>query len=307
MTATPPPPRCAVGPDGAPEYLAEAVTAGGGVIVDADDAEVLVWYHSGPEALEEFLRRAPKVRWVQLPAAGIEDYRELLDSGRIWTCAKGVYADPVAEHALALALAGMRGLSRYTRRVEWSGPDGINLFDARVAILGGGGIAQALVRLLAPFRAATTVIRRHPDPIEGVERVVGLEALHDVLPHHDLVVLALALTPETAGIMGMAELDRMAESAWLVNVARGGHVVTEALVQALQERRIGGAGLDVTDPEPLPAGHPLWELDNCIISPHVGNTPDMHAPLLAAFTRDNVGRFARGEPLRGLVRTELGY
>ena len=100
----------------------------------------------------------------------------------------------------------------------------------------------------------------------------------DALPGADLVVLALALTPETEGIIAADELSLMEDHAWLVNVARGRHVVTDDLVDALRDGVIGGAGLDVTDPEPLPAGHPLWSLPNCLITPHVGNTPEMAVP-----------------------------
>jgi len=119
--------------------------------------------------------------------------------------------------------------------------------------------------------------------------------------------LALALTPETTGIIGAPELALMDETAWLVNVARGGHVDTEALVAALTAGSIAGAALDVTDPEPLPDGHPLWDLDNCIITPHTADTIDMVIPLLAERIRTNVGRFAAGEELVGLVDPDAGY
>ena len=95
-------------------------------------------------------------------------------------------------------------------------------------------------------------------------------------------MLALALTPETEGLFGRDEFEMMEDHAWIVNVARGRHIITDHLVEALQNGTIGGAGLDVTDPEPLPDGHPLWSLPNCIITPHVGNTPEMAKPLLAA-------------------------
>ena len=99
----------------------------------------------------------------------------------------------------------------------------------------------------------------------------------------------------------------MQEHAWLINVARGAHVVTDDLVVALQDGTIGGAGLDVTDPEPLPEGHPLWELPNCIITPHTANTLEMARPMLAARIKANIARFVAGEPLIGLVDPDLGY
>src|SRR5207302_7524225 len=115
-----------------------------------------------------------------------------------------------------------------------------------------------------------------------------------------------ALTPATAGIVGEAELAAMPDHAVLVNVARGPHVVTDDLAAALQSGTIGGAGLDVTDPEPLPDDHPLWTAPNCIVTPHTGNTPDMARPLLAARITENVRRFAAGEPLIGVVDPEAG-
>jgi D-3-phosphoglycerate dehydrogenase len=121
------------------------------------------------------------------------------------------------------------------------------------------------------------------------------------------VVLALALTPETTGLVGVEELALMDGDAWLVNVARGAHVVTDDLVAALDAGAIGGAALDVTDPEPLPDGHPLWALDNCLVTPHVANTWEMAEPLLAERVRANVERWGRGEALLGLVDPRLGY
>jgi phosphoglycerate dehydrogenase-like enzyme len=141
----------------------------------------------------------------------------------------------------------------------------------------------------------------------GCAQVVGPEDLHSALTGAELVVCALSLTPETTGILGAREFELMHDEGWLVNVGRGAHVVTDELVTALRNGVIGGAGLDVTDPEPLPLGHPLWELPNCIITPHVGNTPDMAVPLLAERVRVNVARFAAGDELLGRVNVEAGY
>jgi phosphoglycerate dehydrogenase-like enzyme len=143
--------------------------------------------------------------------------------------------------------------------------------------------------------------------MSGATRVVGVDGLHDALDAAVGVVLALALTPDTVGIIGRDELARMSERGWLVNVARGKHVVTDELVEALRDSVIGGAALDVTDPEPLPDDHPLWSIPNCIITPHVANTPEMAFPLLAARITENVRRWGSGEPLVGLVDPSLGY
>jgi phosphoglycerate dehydrogenase-like enzyme len=288
--------------------MAEAITAGGGHLVGLDEAQALVWgnpFDAG--GLATLLAQYPDLEWIQLPHAGIERFTTFLDDRRIWTCAKGVYADPVAEMALTLALAGLRGVGAYARQTAWSKPMGVNLLGASVSILGGGGITESLIRLLQPFDCHITVVRNRVQQMEGVDDVLESDRVTDALPGADLVVLALALTPDTEGIISAGELELMEPHAWLVNVARGKHVVTDDLADALRDGVIGGAGLDVTDPEPLPPEHPLWSMANCIITPHVGNTPEMAAPLLAARISENVKRWASGDELIGLVDTELGY
>jgi phosphoglycerate dehydrogenase-like enzyme len=301
-------PRIALAPDSAPAWMAEAITEGGGLVSPLADAHALVWgAPAKPAELVDLLERAPHLEWIQLPWAGIEPYVGVIDDDRIWTCAKGVYAAPVAELALTLGLCGLRGLSTYARASQWEPPSGANLQGARVTIIGGGGITEVLLSMLAPFDAHITVVRNRVRPMDGADVVVESEQLHNTLPGADLVVLALALTPDTEGLIGEGELRMMEPHAWLVNVARGRHVVTDDLVAALRAGEIGGAGLDVTEPEPLPAGHPLWTLPNCIITPHVGNTPDMAKPLLAERITANVRRWAHGDPLIGSVDPSLGY
>ena len=288
--------------------MADAIRAGGGQLVTPDRAEGLIWGlpHDVRE-LESLLDQNPDIGWVQLPFAGVENFIDLVDDERTWTCGKGVYAEPVAELALSLGLAGLRGLPFYARAAGWSGPRGKNLLGARVTIVGGGGITESLLRLLAPFDCHVTVVRNRVQDMDGADTVVESDRLTDALPGADLVVLALSLTPETDGIISKSELELMESHAWLVNVARGRHIVTDDLVESLQNGIIGGAALDVTDPEPLPDNHLLWSLSNCIITPHVGNTPEMGDPLLAARIEENVRRSGQGRELVGGIDPELGY
>jgi phosphoglycerate dehydrogenase-like enzyme len=297
-------------------WATDAVRAGGGAVVDVAAAEALVWTATGWEAgyqpadLAGVLGANPGIRWVQLPWAGVEPYAKagVLDPRLAWTCGKGVYARPVAEHALALALAGLHHLKPYSEARAWTAQVGASLARGRVVVFGGGGITHELLALLRPFDCDVTVVRKRPAPIPGVARVLGSqEAGPEALAGADLVVLALALTPETDGFFGRAQLEAMGSGGWLVNVARGRHVVTEDLVAALRDGTIAGAALDVTEPEPLPDAHPLWSLPNCLITPHTANTYEMALPLLSARIADNVRRFAAGEPLLGTVDPELGY
>ena len=309
--------RMAVGPAGTREWVRNAVTAAGAEIVEPSEAEALVWTDDahgdgdqpGPVALQELLAANPGIRWIQLPWAGVEPYAKagVFDDDHLWTCGKGVYARPVAEHALALTLAGLREIKRYATQSEWTEQAGISLVEGKITIFGGGGIATELIKLLQPFDCEITVVRRHPEPIEGVDRVFGYDTRYDALRGADVIVVACALTPETTGLISSVELELMEPHAWLVNVARGQHVVTEDLVVGLREDVIGGAALDVTDPEPLPQGHPLWELPNCLITPHTGNTEDMAVPLLSERITTNVRRYAAGEELLGAVDPALGY
>lgn len=300
--------RIAIAPETSPKWVTDAVRDGGGEVVELADAQALVWTNPrDADGLAKVLDAHQHLSWVQVPFAGVENFIHLIDDSRVWTCGKGVYAEPVAEHALALMLAGMRHIAGYVRENSWSGPHGVNLLGSRVTILGGGGITQSLLRLLQPFGCHVTVVRKSVEHMDGATDVVGPEHLIDSLAGADVVVLALSLTPETTAIISRAELEMMEPHAWIVNVARGGHIVTDDLVWALESQRIGGAALDVTDPEPLPEHHRLWSLPNCIITPHVGNTPEMAVPLLAARIRANVSHFVHGEALIGTVDPERGY
>ena len=301
--------RIAVGPRPA-DWAAEAIRRGGGEVVAlGGNPAGLVWTDNGAEGLREVLAACPGIGWVQLPQAGVETVVEagVIDRHRQWTSAKGAYAEPVAEHALALLLAGLRRLPERARARSWGQEAGTSLFGQPVTIIGGGGIATVLLRLLRPFRARVTVVRRRPEPLPGAVWTVGDDRLHEALGGARAVILVLALTAATRELIGRAELAAMERDAWLVNVARGGVVDTEALVEALRSGQIGGAALDVTDPEPLPTGHPLWDLPNCLITPHTADTEEMTRPLLARRIAENVQRLTAGQELVGRVDPDLGY
>ncbi len=301
--------RIAIAPETSPAWITDAVIAGGGVVAPAAEATAAVWTAArDADGLKAFIEANDHLEWIQVPFAGVERFLPVIDDSRTWTCGKGVYAEPVAEHALALALAGLRNVADYARAKTWTGPVGRNLLGASVTIVGGGGITESLIRLLTPFHCDITVVRRTVEHVEGADTVVGTENLVDALVGADVVFLALSLTPETVGLIGRPEFELMESHAWIVNVARGGHIVMDDLVWAVQNGIIGGAAIDVTDPtEPLPDGQPLWDLPNCIITPHVGNTPEMAVPLLSERITTNVQKYIAGEELNGLVDVRQGY
>ena len=288
--------------------MVEAVEAAGGNVVPIEQASALIFADpTAADAFPNIIGAGSGVEWIQLPYAGIETFQHHLDHDHTWTCGKGVYAPPVAEWIMAALLTAFRDIPRYVRASSWPVQDGKNLLGAKLTVLGGGGITESFMELIGPWGCDVTVVRRSTDPVPGAARTLTTDRLHEAVADADAVIVALALTDETRNIVDAETLAAMRRDAWLCNVGRGGHVVTDDLVTALREGVIAGAVLDVTDPEPLPDGHPLWELDNCVITPHVGNTPEMGLPLIADRVRVNVGRWIAGDELIGPVDVGAGY
>jgi D-3-phosphoglycerate dehydrogenase len=282
------------------EHLVRAVEAGGGRPVALEEAEGVVW--AGPEsALPEL---PPSVRWVQLQSAGVEPWVERIrDTPDVqFTSAVGAYSTQVAELALALLLAGVRGFAHYARAQTWDPrPAGV-LEGSTVAVIGAGGIGRELIAMLAPHDVEIVAVTR-----SGRDGTLPAERLDEVWSAADHFVIAAPATNGTRHLVGARELALMQPHSWVVNIARGSLIDTDALVDALREEAIGGAGLDVTDPEPLPDGHPLWSSPRALITPHVANPPSTMDRDLAERVRENVGRFAAGEELIAPVSADRGY
>jgi len=286
----------------------EAVERGGGAVVsETGEAEVIVWLGSDNSRLPRMLH--PGVRWVQLPSAGVESWMEkgLIDKERIFTSAAGVYAETVAEHALALMLAGARRLQEAARATSWEVGFGRLFAGSTVVILGAGGIGRALIRLLEPFDNRILAVTRSGREVPGAAENYSADQTGELWPEGDFFVVAAPATGATEKMIGARELEAMQSHAWVVNVARGSLVDTDALVEALAEGSIGGSALDVTDPEPLPEGHPLWTEPRALITPHTANPPDALARALAERIEENVSRYEAGEDLIGVIDVEAGY
>ncbi|WP_020575932.1 D-isomer specific 2-hydroxyacid dehydrogenase family protein [Actinopolymorpha alba] len=300
-------PNVFVGPQALPE-LVEAVVASGGKVVDeVADAEAIVWFGGPPRDLADLDHDG--IRWIQLPSAGVESWFEadVFRGGKVYTCAVGSYAEPVAEHALALMLAGARQLATLARRTTWDHVTSGTLLDSTVGIIGCGGIGRALIPLLAPFRARILAITRSGTPVPGAALTTTPDQLDAVLSECDFVVIGAPATSATQHLIGRRELDLLRPHAWLINIARGSLVDSDALVEALRAGIIGGAALDVTDPEPLPDGHPLWTEPRALITPHSANPASLLFPRLAARVAENVRRYAEGRELLGLIDVTRGY
>ncbi|MDO9590135.1 MAG: NAD(P)-dependent oxidoreductase, partial [Microcella sp.] len=265
------------------------------------------------DELARTLDAHPGIGWVQLPWAGVDAFADVLShyrdgSGPVFTSAKGAYSEPVAEHAVALTQAVLREFAPKARAAQWSPVrTGLSLYGREVVIVGAGGIAAEIIRLLTLYRVRITVVRRTDAPMAGADRTVTADVLHDVLPTADVVILAAASTETSRSLSGAAELALMKPTAALVNIARGALVDHDALVEALRAQRLLGAGLDVTSPEPLSDDHPLWREPRCLITSHSADTPEMTAPLLARRITENVRGFLTDGRLVAIVDPAQGY
>ncbi|WP_290800981.1 D-isomer specific 2-hydroxyacid dehydrogenase family protein [Herbiconiux sp.] len=302
----------AILPISRPRFEKAVTDAGGTVAPLDDDTRGVIWLdNDGASDLAEVLRTHPDISWVQLPWAGVEGFADVVRGharpGLIVTSAKGAYAQPVAEHILTLTLALLRELPTRIRARSWGDKAGSSLYGLEIVVVGAGGIAREFLRLAEPFGVTSTVVRRSSEAVPGADRTVTVDRLREVLPTADVVVVAAALTGDTTRLFSQTEFELMKPSAHIVNIARGGLIDTTALVEALESGGIAGAGLDVTDPEPLADGHPLWSTPNTIITPHTADTPEMTGPLLAARIRQNVSAFRETGEFVGVVDPEAGY
>ncbi len=300
--------KVTIAPKSFPAYE-NAVRESGSVLSELDETVgALIWTdYSDPNGLKELLAKNPQLEFVQLPFAGVDAFQEVLDAPVRFACAKGSYREPVAEHALMLAMALGRVIPERVRAKSWGRKFAASLYDANILIVGAGGITEELIKQLAPFRCKITVVRNRVGELPGATNTVQLPDLDEHLPAADWVFLACSLTDSTRNLFNLERFGKMKESAYLVNVARGPVVNTMDLVQALNEGLIAGAGVDVTDPEPLPDGHPLWSANNVIITPHTADTNDQVVRLFSIRIKENLAAFKGLGDWVGLVDPELGY
>ena len=245
--------------------------------------------------------------------AGTDHLRtgELAAAGVSVTNAAGVHAPGIAEQSIGSMLVFARRLHEAWRRkgnAEWRHFQSFEFADSTVTILGLGAIGQAIAQRLAGFEVDTVGVRYTPSKGGPTDEVYGFEegAVHAALSRSDYVVVACPLTDRTRGLLGEPEFATMPPNAVLVNAARGGIVDTAALVAALRSNTIRGAALDVTDPEPLPGDHPLWTLENCLVTPHTGGHTPKHWDRLADIVAENVDRLDAGTALVNEVHTSEG-
>ena len=269
------------------------------------DTEVLLAWNF-PASL---LARASKLRWIQVMGAGVERFLvPELGPRVILTRAAGIFGPWMAEYTLGWCLWVTQRIALFSgqqRERRWSPVDPLRLRGATLCVVGLGDIGRHIARAARRLGLTVIGVTRSGKPVPGAERVYRTRTIRTALARADFVVLTLPLSAETRGLIGGPELLAMKPSAWLINIARGAIVDERALIETLRARRIGGAVLDVFDTEPLPAEHPLWQLDNVAITPHISG-PSTPAEIVPIFD-DNLRRYLAGRPLRHVVDRRQGY
>ncbi len=281
---------------------------------DASDAEVyLNGFYLKTSTLDKVLTAAPALRWQQSPSAGVNHILTpaFLQKDIILTNAAGVHAIPISEFVLAFMLYHAKNLRKLqTLQDEHTWVRGVfleELADATLLILGTGNIGQAIASRAKAFGVTVWGSRRHPEPLPNFDKVVGADEWRSLLPTADYVVIATPLTIETKGLIDEAALRSMRQSAYLINIARGAIVDEVALLTALREGWIAGAGLDTVATEPLPQESPLWSLPNAFITPHCSALSPPLRERIAQLFIDNLKRYQTGQPLRNVVDKQAGY
>ncbi|AZA08680.1 D-isomer specific 2-hydroxyacid dehydrogenase family protein [Corynebacterium pseudopelargi] len=289
---------------------AQALIDAGHEEVELDQADFLVF-----NGTEDFPELPENIQYVQVAFAGMDALRKqgVLDARVRWANAAGLYADTVAESTLAMLLAVGHKYPAIINAKSWGIrplPDQHTnwLYDDKtLAIIGAGGIAGRLLEFVSGFPLHTIAVNTSGKPVEGADETFSIEQVEQVWPRADYVVLLAPLTEATEHMVNASVFAQLPNHAVLINVGRGGLVCTEDLVAALEQGQIGGAALDVTEPEPLPDGHPLWQMDNVLITPHVANTSERMQHLLGPLFVENARRFAQGETMLTEVEPAKGY
>lgn len=278
-----------------------------GPVESPEEIGVVVPPYLGEGDWSDLLAELPGLWLVQTLTAGYDSMLPMLPPGVALANAVGVHDASTAELAVGLTIAALRGVPDFVRaaeRAQWAPQLRRSLADRRVLVVGFGGVGRAVARRLLAFETHVTGVasRARPDGVQGLPGVPvhGVAELADLLPSHDVVVLAVPLSDSTRGLVDARFLASMPDGALLVNVARGPVVVTDALLAELRAGRLLAA-LDVTDPEPLPAGHALWSAPGVLISPHVGGATSAFRPRAVRMLREQLRRLSTGEPLNGIV------
>ncbi|MCG8919891.1 D-2-hydroxyacid dehydrogenase [Actinokineospora sp. PR83] len=288
-------------------------TTAGGLWSALNGAHALFVWDSRTPVLARVWDAADSLRWVHAASAGVDNllFPGLRDSDVLLTNSRGVFDEPMAEYVLGLVLAFAKDLPttiRLQQRRHWSHRETERLAGSRALVVGTGPIGRAIGRKLGAAGVIVSGVgrvARAADPDLG--DVVPMAGLRAALPHHDWVVLAAPLTPETTGLIDAAALRAMRGTARLVNVGRGGLVVQPDLIDALDSREIAGAAFDVFRDDPLPPSSPLWDMPNVLISPHMsGDVVGWREELVRRF-QDNLERFRDGRPLVNLVDKRRGF
>ena len=294
-----------------PEAEINCIPANAAGLADLADSDVVYGWLP-----QELLKELKNLKWLHLPSAGANNYTDIslyANESVVLTNSSGTFGIPIAEHVIGMMIALGRNFSLYQnaqKECMWNRDrtQAIDIFNSNVLVLGLGDIGTQVCKRLAGFSCNIIGFRRDASvPHELVNEVRPMSRLRESLPEADFVIICLPGTDETRKVLGREEFSVIKNEAIVINIGRGTIIDTDALVDALNSGKVGGAGLDVTDPEPLPPDHPLWSAANVMITPHISSLSQLNDGRRLGIFTDLLKRYVAGQQLYNIVDFSSGY
>ncbi len=273
-----------------------------------EEADILICH----KISDELLRKAKKLKWIQLLSAGCDhvlslpSYRKDI---RLST-AKNIHHIPISEYVMSYILSLSHrtfDYMKFQKEKKWARIEGMELTGKTLGLIGAGSIGKEIARKAKPFGMNTVAVKKTPAHVEFVDEIYGIHEMDIVLSRSDFIVLALPLIDSTKNLIGKKEIGKMKSTAYLINIARGEILDEQSLIEALKEKRLAGAVLDVFREEPLGQDSELWNVENLIITPHISWSGEYTFERLTELVLENMARYFNGEKLKYLVESEIGY
>ncbi|MEQ8168408.1 MAG: D-2-hydroxyacid dehydrogenase [Candidatus Eremiobacterota bacterium] len=273
-----------------------------------EEADILICH----KISDELLRKAKKLKWIQLLSAGCDHVLSLPSYRKeiILSTAKNIHHIPISEYVMSYILSLSHrtfDYMKFQKEKKWARIEGMELTGKTLGLIGAGSIGKEIARKAKPFGMHIVALKRTPEQVEFIDEIYGINEMDIVLSRADFIVLALPLIESTKNLIGKKEIEKMKSTAYLINIARGEILDEQALIGALKEKRLAGAVLDVFREEPLGQDSELWNVENLIITPHISWSGEYTFERLSELVLENMARYVNGEQLKYIVERDVGY
>jgi len=273
-----------------------------------EEADILICH----KISDELLSKAKKLKWIQLLSAGCDHVLSLPSYRKdiILSASKNIHHIPISEYVMSYILSLSHRTFDYMKlqkERKWARIEGMEMTNKTLGLIGAGSIGKEIARKAKPFGMNIVAVKRTPEQVEFIDEVYGINEMDVVFTRSDFIVLALPLMESTKNLIGKKEIEKMKSTAYLINIARGEILDEYALLEALKQKRLAGAVLDVFREEPLGQDSELWNTENLIITPHISWSGEYTFERLTEHVLENMARYFNGEKLKYLVESDVGY